>query len=147
MHKHEVHHSAELRYSLCRLLTQEVIYLLLRRNARETHPVVPWLENAMREMEKRENYLNGFPRFVELSGRSPEHLCRTMRLYYGKSPQQWIIELRLQNAAVLLEHSSMNVSGIAHASGFCNLSYFRRCFQRQYGIAPLAYRRKLHDCD
>ena len=147
VHQHEVHHSAELRCSLCRLLTQEVIYLLLRRNARETHPVVPWLENAMREMEKRENYLNGFPRFVELSGRSPEHLCLTMRLYYGKSPQQWIIELRLQNAAVLLEHSSMNVSGIAHASGFCNLSYFRRCFQRQYGIAPLAYRRKLHDCD
>ena len=75
------------------------------------------LVNAMREMEKRENYLNGFPRFVELSGRLPEHLCRTMRLYYGKSPQQWIIELRLQDAAVLLEPSSMNVSGNAHASG------------------------------
>ncbi len=146
VHQQTVYNSAELRNSLCRLLTQEVIYLFLRRNARETHPVVPWLDKAMREMEKRENFLNGFQRFVELSGRSPEHLCRTMRLYYGKSPQRWITELRLQNAAVLLEHSPMNVGEIAHASGFRNLSYFRRCFLAHYGIAPLAYRRKLREC-
>ncbi len=133
----------ELKNSLCRVLTQELLFFLMERSRRGARPELPWLDQAVQEMRKRENFLLGLPRFVTLSGRSAEHLCRSMRQYYGMSPREWILKQRLEYAASRLEYGSSSVTDVAYDSGFRNLSYFRRCFQEKFGVAPLTWRNQV----
>ncbi len=126
--------------SLLRLLTQEVLAVLMRRSFQEKAVPPQWLAESFTEMKKKNNYTAGLSRFVALSGRTKEHLCRSMKKFYGISPQTYVISLRLEEAADRLLHGSCGISEIAYDAGFRNLSYFRRCFLRKYGMTPLKYR-------
>ena len=129
-----------LKNSLLRLLTQEVVTVLMSRSFREKATPPQWLAESVEEMKKKNNYAEGLPRLISLSGRTQEHLCRSMKKYYGISPQEYVISLRLEDAASQLLHTGREVSTIAFDVGFHNLSYFRRCFLRRYGTTPLKYR-------
>lgn len=129
-----------LKNSLLRLLTQEVVTLLMSRSFREKAAPPQWLAESVQEMKKKSNYTEGLPRLIALSARSREHLCRSMKKYYGISPQEYVISLRLEDAASRLIHTDSGISAIAFEVGFHNLSYFRRCFLRRYGTTPLKYR-------
>lgn len=129
-----------LKNSLLRLLTQEVVTVLMSRSFREKAAPPQWLAESVEEMKKKCNYSEGLPRLIALSARTQEHLCRSMKKYYGISPQEYVISLRLEDAASQLLHTGREVSTIAFDVGFHNLSYFRRCFLRRYGTTPLKYR-------
>ena len=129
-----------LKNSLLRLLTQEVVTVLMSRSFREKAAPPQWLAESVEEMKKKNNYAEGLPRLISLSGRTQEHLCRSMKKYYGISPQEYVISLRLEDAASQLLHTGREDSTIAFDVGFHNLSYFRRCFLRRYGTTPLKYR-------
>lgn len=129
-----------LKNSLLRLLTQEIITILMSRSPQEKAAPPQWLAESFEEMKKKSNYTQGLPRLISLSARTQEHLCRSMKKYYGISPQEYVISLRLEDAASQLLHSAREVSVIAFDVGFNNLSYFRRCFQEKYGTTPLKYR-------
>ena len=129
-----------LKNSLLRLLTQEVVTVLMSRSFREKAAPPQWLAESVEEMKKKSNYAEGLPRLIALSARTQEHLCRSMKKYYGISPQEYVISLRLEDAASQLLHTGREVSTIAFDVGFHNLSYFRRCFLRRYGTTPLKYR-------
>lgn len=101
----------------------------------------PWLSTAMAAMERAENVAGGLPRFVELSGVSLPHLCRTMRARTDQSPTEFLNDLRVRNAATLLATTHLNLSEIADRCGFESLSYFHRQFRTRIGMPPLAYRR------
>lgn len=47
---------------------------------------------------------------------------------------------RLSQAAYLLTHTCMNVSDIASAVGYENVSYFHRIFYKKYNMTPRQYR-------
>jgi AraC-like DNA-binding protein len=45
----------------------------------------------------------------------------------------------LNEALVLLNKDAGNVSEIAFETGFSSPSYFSKCFQKRYGVAPSDY--------
>jgi AraC-like DNA-binding protein len=49
----------------------------------------------------------------------------------------------MQEAAFLMRDVNMNVSQIAQACGYDDLSYFSRLFRRTYGKSPRKYRQRL----
>lgn len=104
-----------------------------------------WLRNAYNEMKKRENYLIGLQRFIELSGRSQEHLTREMKKIYGVTPSDYINELRLLEAAKLLTQTDQNITDIIFDCGYNNISYFNRLFKLKYNITPSEYRQRNKD--
>jgi signal transduction histidine kinase/ligand-binding sensor domain-containing protein/DNA-binding response OmpR family regulator len=57
----------------------------------------------------------------------------------GKTPIEFIRQLRLQRAAQLLEKSHMTVAEVAYETGFNNPKYFSKYFKAEYGILPSAY--------
>lgn len=61
----------------------------------------------------------------------------------GKSPKQFILDLRILNAQMLLETSDGTVSEIARIVGYENSLYFSRLFRRVKGVSPTKYR-QLH---
>lgn len=65
----------------------------------------------------------------------------------GESPSELIKRLRLNKAANLLEQGTGNVTEIAYKVGFTNLSYFSKCFQKQYGFSPSQYHTNIKTSD
>ena len=119
-----------------RLLAETVLLQLFRHSKSDGDGVPLWLRDSYRAMHSYENFRIGLARFLELAGHSPEHLCRSMRRYYGITPQEFINELRLEYAFDQLLKRRDRISEIAYDSGFQNLSYFRRCFKRKYAASP-----------
>ena len=134
--------SSAMAMVLFRLLTEEVLFLLAARTSDLDGTLPPeWLLRTYLEMQKAENFTAGLGRMVELSGKSQEHLCRTFRNHYGLTPREFILELKLMEAARQLA-MGIPVLDAATLAGFQNLSYFRKTFQARFAILPLQYRKK-----
>jgi len=68
------------------------------------------------------------------------HFLRTFRAVVGMTPHQYILHTRLHRAAVRLRSTTEEISTIAFAAGFNDLSTFNRRFARILGRSPSAYR-------
>ena len=69
-------------------------------------------------------------------GVSRPQLYRKMVSLTGKSPHDFIRDLRMDKALALLKQRAGNVSEIALEVGYNNPSYFARCFQMRFGCTP-----------
>lgn len=58
----------------------------------------------------------------------------------GRSPQQYLIELRLRNARELLLQTDLSVSEVARSVGYEDALYFSRLFRRHFGAPPKSVR-------
>lgn len=111
------------------------------QNFKTTREAIPgWLERTCYEMRKRENYMYGINRFVEISGKSQEHLNRMMKRYYGKTPTEYVNTIRLEQAAFFLRTTDESVLNIMLDCGFNNVSYFNKRFKDEFGVTPTRYR-------
>jgi AraC-like DNA-binding protein len=68
------------------------------------------------------------------------YLSVICRKYTGKSFNNYLAELRLQRAAMLLTESNLILDEIADRCGFRYTSYFIRVFKQFYGTSPSKYR-------
>jgi AraC-like DNA-binding protein/mannose-6-phosphate isomerase-like protein (cupin superfamily) len=132
------------RQSLCRFWTAVLDYFVPHQ-AESTHPDLGfpvWLSLACRAMYEEENLRVGLPRFVEVSGVTRAHLTRTLKFYRQQTPTEFINEVRLNHAAMLLATTPADILDVAADCGFDNLSYFYRRFRRQFGKPPRVWRRE-----
>lgn len=121
------------------ILLESFIYLKNQKTSQEMIP--DWLEYVHDEMRKKENYMEGISRFVELSGKSQEHLIRMMKKYYKITPSAYLNYIRLEQAALLLRTTENNVLDIMLRCGYNNVSYFNQRFKEEYGTSPSRYRK------
>ena len=68
------------------------------------------------------------------------HLNRAVKETTQKTTSQIIAERILQEAKILLKHSTWNVSEIAFALGFTEVSHFNNFFKKQVRLSPLKFR-------
>ena len=104
------------------------------------HPVPAWLEQLDHQMHQNRNFIGGLPQMVQLSGKTREHLSRSIRRCYGKSASEYINDLRLTYMANMLRNSNHSIADICFESGFQNLGWAYTLFRRQYGVSPRQYR-------
>lgn len=69
-------------------------------------------------------------------GFSRSQLHRKFKALLGKSPNQLIVEVRLNEAYRLLKQGAGSVSEVAYSVGYSNLSYFAKSFKRKFGLLP-----------
>lgn len=70
---------------------------------------------------------------------SKSQLYRKLMALTGKSPNTFLREYRLNEALLLLNKNTGNISDISFETGFSSPSYFSKCFQKRYGIMPSDY--------
>lgn len=95
---------------------------------------------ALRHVEARADEILPLTDLARDAAMSPYHFLRTFRALVGMTPHQFILHTRLNRAAIRLRRTSENISTIAFAAGFGDLSTFNRRFQRIFGQSPSAYR-------
>lgn len=99
-----------------------------------------WLEMTYEKMKNPKNFIAGMKRMYELSGKSREHLCRSLKKYYNTTPSDLVNELRLEYCANLLINSNLSVTDICYNCGYENLSWFYKLFHEKFGVTPSKYR-------
>ncbi len=87
------------------------------------------------------NYAHGsFSEIAQKLHYDPSWLSREIKRTTGKTFTRLVQEKRLAQAAFLLKNTDRNVSDIALAVGYENISYFHRIFAAAFGTSPRGYR-------
>ncbi len=80
------------------------------------------------------------PELLRLTHMSRATFARQFKRHTGKAFSEFFNEVRLQTVCRKLRESTEPVSAIALGSGFNQLSFFNRLFQRHFGRSPSEYR-------
>lgn len=117
-------------------LLGEKLLLMLRRKANEPELLIKDFSFAKRYIE--ENYHSKI-KFVELAekcGFGYDYFRHKFKEIYGISPQQYLINTRLESAKKILESSSMNCTETAYSCGFSDSAQFSTMYKKRFGVAP-----------
>ena len=71
---------------------------------------------------------------------SPARFQLAFRKYYGVPPYEYLKELRLNKALLLLKNPEYKISTIAEKVGYTHTGHFAKIFKSTYGITPSKYR-------
>lgn len=75
-------------------------------------------------------------------GAKTRHLLDVFQARFGRTPMQFLREVRIRRAQDLLLATSLPVSEVAVRTGFRDVTYFDRFFKEQVGMSPGEFRRK-----
>ena len=138
---------------LINLKTEELILKLIRGAKTETvayqksvsKPVNKHLREAIAYMEKNYAETIDLNDLADIACYTASYFCTLFREEMGKSPINYLISTRIENAKTLFSATDMNVSEVAYAVGFDSIPYFSRCFAQRVGKSPKNFRDSFKD--
>ena len=100
-----------------------------------------WLENFIKYLQENlSNELLSIPQVAEEFSMSQSSLFRQLKRMTGRSPKQFLIEMRMNHARYLLEqHRFTTIAKVAYTIGYSDSKAFSRAFKKQFGQIPSAY--------
>ena len=119
---------------------------------RETEP----LQNSRKKNKTSQFYIDEAMKYVEINyqkGITVEEIaahCGLNRSYfgkifkekYGKSPQEFLLQFRMNKACELLSRTKLSIGEVSNAVGYTNQLHFSRAFKSTYGLSPRQWRDK-----
>lgn len=66
----------------------------------------------------------------------PDHFRRLFKNEIGKTPQDYLMEIRLNYSIQLLKNSTLSIKNITQMCGFDDPYYFSRLFKKYFGQSP-----------
>lgn len=81
---------------------------------------------------------------VDVFGVSDKTIARAIKRYSNHNFSEYLEQLRMQKAVLLLENPRLGVEYIANACGFGSENTFFKVFKRCFGVSPSSYRRNLN---
>ncbi|MCM4155339.1 nickel-binding protein [Gramella sp. AN32] len=101
--------------------------------------------------ERQKSFIGNFWRYTESNptteklsieaisqdiGLSRPQLYRKIKSLTGRSPLNFIRDLKMRTAFNLIKDNNLNVSEVAYKVGYDDPSYFSKCFSQKFGICP-----------
>ena len=124
------------------------IFLLVQRTRQEQKPSVATY--IQEEMEYARRYFNehynediSIQNFAESRNMSVSWFNRNFKQVVNHTPMQYLLVIRINNAASLLETTDYSMSEIAAIVGYEDALYFSRLFRKIKGVSPREYRNLL----
>lgn len=90
----------------------------------------------------QEQYPNSLTnqKIAEAFGFHPNYVSALIKTCTGMSLHAYLLQVRLDHAADLLENSTLSIGEIADACGFYDIFHFSRCFKQKMALSPTQYR-------
>lgn len=70
---------------------------------------------------------------------SEKQIYRRIKQLSGLTPTEYVRQIRLNRASLLLKQGGFSVSEVLFMVGFSNPSYFTKCFKAQFNVTPSEY--------
>jgi AraC family transcriptional activator of mtrCDE len=129
-------------------LVKQVLIALLRRSMRspehwlERFPLLsdPQIARALADMVAEPSAAHSVQSLANTAGLSRSRFMERFTSLVGLSPLALLRQLRMKEAANLLEADQLSVDHIANAVGYSSRSSFSRAFRSIYGVEPVEYR-------
>lgn len=83
-----------------------------------------------------------------LAGRfyvSREYISRRSKQEYGINFSDFIVNVRIDKAKLLMQNPRLKLSQISEMIGFHDVKYFSKVFKKQVGASPKDYRNQFND--
>ena len=134
--------------ALIALLMKQVLVYLLRQYCESGNCQVAWLSaledpqlaGVLEQMIDEPGRRFSLELLADSAGMSRSAFAQRFKAAFGRSPMDFLKELRLQRAAQLLKTSDRPVKSIADQVGFDSRSHFSRSFTDYYGSSPAEFR-------
>lgn len=81
--------------------------------------------------------------FAEMFNLTKTYLSSLFKKETGISLTDFIHQVRMRKAIILINSSALPVTSIATACGYNDINYFIRIFKRTYGLSPVQYRKSI----
>ncbi len=116
----------------------------LMRDAEEgAEPFVPEKVRAVKQyLDQHARSRITLKTLAEKSGMSVPHLSAEFKRFYGDSPINYLMGLRLQQARYLLLDHQLQISEIARRVGYDDIFHFSKLFKKHFGLSPRAMRNR-----
>ena len=131
---------------LAPLCLQEMIYRLLQREQSGRLVALAAAGSASDPVSAVLEYMRGHlsepltvPEMADLASLSPSAFAHLFRDVTGRSPYQYLKEMRLDRARELLAGGDFTVKRISKEVGYASVSHFITEFRGRYGVTPGAY--------
>lgn len=134
---YEFHHRLEHKLITDALLNVLLQYLIILADSTDKSYLV--------ECFKRELVNNLSNPFYDITASvkslpvCPDHFRRIFKEDTGKTPVQYLLEIRIAYAKDLLQNSTLSVKNIAQMCGFDDPYYFSRIFKKNTNMSPSKY--------
>nr|WP_202886926.1 helix-turn-helix domain-containing protein [Cohnella zeiphila] len=127
---------------LCYGALREILMLLERRRRRKLDVRV---EETLRLLSRQMQHPTRIDELARSVGLSPSRLSHLFKEGTGQSIIDSLNEMRIRQAALLLEHSGRSASEVCYEVGFQNYNHFINQFRKRLGMSPTAYKKQKRD--
>lgn len=131
--------AAQLTVNLLRQAKTNLPMLPPRRNYTEKENINRAID-FLREQYNEDHSLEEVARLVHLS---LYHFIRVFKVHIGKTPHEYLVDVKVEKARELLKFSNFCIAEICSLCGFKSPSHFATVFKRKMGISPSEYRNLL----
>ena len=76
-------------------------------------------------------------------GLNSDYFSRLIKKETGMTYSQYLTNVRMNHAIMLLQNSALKVYEIAEEVGYANLGYFSKTFKKNFGVTPFEFRNKI----
>lgn len=133
-------------------LMNQCLIQVLRRLSQERNGMLPWLSalDDPRLARVIETILDHpeqpytLETLANVAHMSRSTFIRHFEQCFGRTPMDYLRDVRLRRGAQLLQVSGLSVDGIAGKVGFASRSHFSRAFHEQFGCTPMDFRKQQH---
>ncbi len=101
---------------------------------------LPRVTESIRRIERDPAARLALQELAREANLSPFHYLRSFERITGVTPHQYILRVRLREAAVRLTTERTKVAEIGFSAGFSDLSNFNHAFRAEFGMSPRRYR-------
>jgi AraC-like DNA-binding protein len=124
---------------------EEIILFLSRKYSQISIPKAKSLVRIGKAIDFIENNFNSniyVQQLAELSFMSVRNFQRIFKDATGLSPNDYLLELRVQHASKLLTETDSAIYDVSEQVGISDWFYFSKAFKKKFGVSPLKYRKQ-----